>query len=379
MKRLITLLLVVGLVLGVWYWASHKENKVAEVAPRAPANHLLLPEGAPQRAFLRIEPLSEAPLPSAGPFNGRLVSADNLTARVFPAVGGRVLKVLVNIGDKVSKGTPLAVLDSPDFGSAVADARKAEADFAMKDQAARRAEALLADEALSRREVEATLADARAARAESERTKARLANLGAVADHTDGRTLVLRSPIDGVIIDRQTNPGTEVRNDAANPLFVVAALGELTLLIDLPEKDAQGVRPGDSATFSTEANASDIFEASLDRIAPAVDPVTRRVTVRAKVDNRSGRLRPEMYVRVALVAKSREKGLRIPISAVLTQGLNATVFVESKPGDFERRTVKLLHQDRDFAYLVSGEGVQLGDKIVVKGAMLLASELAGAE
>lgn len=386
MKRstLISLTAAAGLALiGGWYAVSHRATKAPVAEPRAPANHILLAESAPQRAFLKLEDAVDAPLPAAGPFNARLVSADDLTARIFTPINGRIVKVMVSVGDPVSKGTPLAVLDSPDYASAVADLRKAEADAMVKERALQRVEALAKDDALSQRDLESAQADARASKAELERARARLNNLGVGAGGTtvdtgDGRSFTLRSPMDGVVVDRQANPGTETRNDAANPAFVIATLGKLALLVDLPEKDALNVRPGDSVNFETDA-AQESFTAVVERVAPAVDPVTRRITVRAVVDNKSGRLRPEMYARASLLAKNNGKGLRVPVSALLTQGLNATVFVEGKPGDFERRPVKLLRQDRDYAYLAEGEGVKRGDKIVTKGAMLLASELAGAE
>ena len=369
---------VLALCLGAvtWYWQSQRGSKPAPVVAKPPANHLLLAEDAPQRAFLKIAPAEAAPLPAAGPFNGRLASADDATARVFTPVNGRVLKVLVNVGDKVRKGDVLALLDAPDHAAAMADVRRAEADAATKTQAEQRAERLLADEALSRREFEATQADAKAARAELERARARLANLGGDAHISNAMTL--RSPLDGVVVDRQANPGTEARNDAVTPLFVVAGLGQLTLLVDLPEADAQHLKAGDRVSFLTDAG-DEVRNTVINRVSPAVDAVTRRVVARATVDNKGGLLRPEMYVRVSLLTREEGQALRVPVTALLTQGLNASIFVEASPGNLERRTVRLLRQERDYAYLADGEGVKQGDKVVIKGAMLLASELAGAE
>ena len=366
----------VALGAGTWYWLANRDHKPTPVEAKEPANHLHLAPDAPQRAFLKIDAVEEVPLPAAGPFNGRLASTDDTTAKVFAPVNGRLLHVMVNVGDRVNRGDVLALLDSPDYAAAVADLRRAEADASAKTEAEKRAEQLLADEALSKREFESTQSDAKAARAELERAKARLANLGG-NDHFSN-SMALRSPLSGVIVDRQANPGTEARNDASNPLFVVAGLAELTLMIDLPEADAQNLKVGDQVGFVTDAGA-EVRNTFIDRIAPAVDPVTRRVVARARVENRGGQLRPEMYVRVSLLSRQKETALRVPVTALLTQGINARVFVEGTPGDMERRTVHILRQDRDYAYLANGEGLKTGDKVVVKGAMLLASELAGAE
>jgi len=347
-------------------------------AAKAAADRVKLAADAPQLSFLKVEAATEGPLPAAGPFNGRLTLADDLTARIYPPVSGRVVQLVASLGDKVDKGSLLAVLDSPDFGAALADAKKAEADAALKNHALVRAKTLYAGEAIARRDLEGAEADAAASRAESERARLRLANLAPSGAKLEGERLQLRSPISGIVVDRQANPGTEVRADGAVALFVVSDISRLWLSLDLPEKES-GVHQGDTVVFSVDTWLGEQFTAKVDRVSPVVDPTTRRIPVRATVDNKAGRLRPEMYARAIVADPAGGKALRLPTSAVLTQGLTAVLFVEASPGEFVRRPVKVLRQDREYVYLAEESGIKAGDRIVVKGAMLLASELAGAE
>lgn len=339
-------------------------------------NRLTLAEDAAQISFLKVEMAASAALPASEPMNARLSLADDLTARVFPPLSGRVVSLNAAIGDMVKAGAPLAVIDSPDFGQVLSDLRKAQADREQKQQALGRAKVLFEGEAMSRRDFESSQAEARIADAEAERARLRVANLGSDLVRQDGQRLTLRAPLAGVVVDRQANPGTEVRTDASNPLFVISDIRKLWLNIDLPEKAADLARPGAMATFTVDAYPGKEFSGRVDRVGVSVDAATRRIPVRVVVDNADQRLKPEMYARAAIVSPDMAKAVRVPVGAVLTSGLHAQVFVQLGPREFERRPVSVLRQDADFAYLASDSAVKEGDAVVVRGALLLASEMA---
>lgn len=363
---------------GVWR-SSHSKPGAPVETPHAPSNRLSLAADAGQLAFLKLETVATAMLPASEPMNARLVLAEDLTARIYPPLAGRVLVLQASIGDTVKPGAPLAMLDAPDFGQAIADLRKAEAENHQKRQALKRAEILYEGEALARRDFESAEADAHAAEAEAERARLRLANLAPAGGKIEGQHLVLRAPLAGIIVDRQANPGTEVRPDAANPLFVISDLRRLWLSIDLPEKLSALAKTGEAVNFTVDAYPGVDFVGRVERIGVAVDPATRRIPVRAVVDNVDGRLKPEMFARATLSAPDASRVVRLPVSALLTGGMSSHVFVQVGPRDFERRVVAIARQDAEFAYLTPDSAVKAGEIVVVRGAMLLASELAQGE
>lgn len=361
--------------IAIAYFAHPKPAPEPETA-RVTPNRLAFPEGAPQIAFLKVEAATAAALPASEPMNARLSLADDLTARIFPPLGGRVVGLSAAIGDAVKAGAPLAVIDSPDFGQALADLRKAQADREQKQKALNRAKILFDGEALSRRDFESSEADARIAEAEAERARLRVANLSSAAGREDGQRLTLRAPLAGIVVERQANPGTEVRTDAANPLFVISDVRKLWLNIDLPERSAAAAQPGAVVSFSVDAYPGQAFSGKVERVGVAVDAATRRIPVRVVVDNADGRLKPEMYARAALITADAPKALRVPVGALLTSGLRSQVFVQIGPREFERRDADVLRQDGEYAYLANGGSVKEGDSVVVRGALLLASEMA---
>ena len=364
--------------LSVWR-AVHSKPAGSEEKPKAAPNHLLLAEDASQLAFLKFEAAKTAALPASDPMNARLVLADDLTARIFPPVAGRLITLKAAMGDKVALGATLAVLDAPDFGQAIADVHKAEADSTQKKKALNRAQMLFEGEALARRDLEAAEADAQASQAEVQRASLRLANLSPAGSRIDGQRLALRAPLAGIVVDRQANPGTEVRPDATTPLFVISDLRRLWLNIDLPEKAAALAKAGEVVHFSVDAYPQTDFTACVERVGAMVDPVTRRIPVRAVVDNADGRLKAEMYARATLSAPDAAQLIRVPVGALLTSGLATHVFVQIGAREFERRPVSLARQDAESAYLAAESAVKPGDQIVVRGVLLLASELAQGE
>jgi membrane fusion protein, heavy metal efflux system len=380
-KRLVPYVLgLVVAIVGISFWRSgHLKPPSVDDKPRVPSNHLTLPEDAGQLAFLKLEPVRTAVLPASEPMNARLTLADDLTARIFTPLSGRVVSLQVAIGDPVKTGAILAIIDAPDFGQAIADLRKAESDGNQKRKALVRAQVLYDGEVLARKDLEAAEADAHGSAAEVERARLRLSNLSPAGSRIDGQRLVLRAPLAGVIVDRQANPGTEVRPDAVTPLFVISDLQRLWLNIDLPEKAAALAKPGAAVNFTVDAYPGIDFSAHVERVGASVDPATRRIPVRAIVDNSDGRLKPEMFARATLSIPNAPHVIRLPVSALLTVGLTSHVFVQLAPREFQQRTVSIIRQDAEFAYLTPESQLKADDSVVIRGALLLASEMAQGE
>jgi len=345
-------------------------------AQKDAASILRFAPDAPQLAYLHIQPVTEIFQPASETLNGRIAYDENYTSRVSSPIAGRTMRVAAQVGDKVRAGQALLWLDSPDFASAVADLRKAEAMLRQKQLAFDRAKTLYDGQVLARKDFEAAEADLKQSEAEMQRAKLRLQNLGSieVAD-ADAQRFTLRAPISGVVAERQANPGTEVRPDAPNPLFVITDPVHLSVLIDLSEQDLNKIHLGQAVSIEVDAYPETPFSARVANIGQTLDPATRRLQARCAILNRELRLKPEMYARVTLLADEKRKVLRVPNSALLTKGLYSYVFVEKEPGVLEKRQVVLDMQSRD--YSIIKQGLQPGERVVTTGALLLNSELSG--
>lgn len=372
-----TLAIVAASFAGYSYFSQTVTRLPAEnIDPDYNRDQLTFSPGAPQLAYVKTSAAISAMLPASEPLAARLALAENLTARIIPAVAGRVLQLHAEIGDAVNTGDPLATIDSPDFGAAIADLHKAEADAVQKQLAYKRAQELLAGEAIARRDVESTRAEWQIAAAETERARLRVRNLSP-SNKIQNELLVLRAPVAGVVAERQANPGTEVRPDQPAPLFVISNLSHLWVLVDIPEYLIGRVHAGNPLLLSFDAFPGESFIATITRIAPQLDPNVRRVQVRAEIDNPDGRLRPAMFARARLVDPKAISVTRLPAVSVITNGVYPTVFVETSLGQFTRRQIRIAFQDAESIWLEpENGGITAGEKVVTDGAMLLASELA---
>jgi cobalt-zinc-cadmium efflux system membrane fusion protein len=361
---------------GLQRWTGAPPSPPAEStpAPGSDQNIVRFAPGATQLQFLKIDPIVFLPEPLLEPLNGRVAYDENYTTRVSSPIAGRVVKIDVQAGDRVKTGAALAWIDAPDYGTALADARKAENDMRQKARELSRAKEMLDAGVIPRKDFEAADTDARQAQTELQRAQSRLRNLtpGGKAVGEDER-LALRAPISGVIVDRKINPGAEVRPDAPDPLFVITDPAHVWVIIDLPERYLGKVRVGQVVSIEVDAYSGVDISGRVASIGEALDPATRRVQVRCVVDNSRQLLKPEMFARVVPLSEERQKLARVPNSALLSEGLYTFVFVQKAPGVFEKRQVSLGLQGRDESYVKSG--LAEGDRVVASGALLLESEL----
>jgi cobalt-zinc-cadmium efflux system membrane fusion protein len=373
---------VVLALVGVVGWrlyprlaADRHEARPASAAPAALNGTVLRFEpGAPQLSYLKIQVAEVAPEPLIEPLTGRIAYDDNRTARVSSPIDGRVSRIEVQLGQKVTRGTVLAWLDAPDYAQAVADLRRDEIEVKQRQLVFERAKLLFDGEVMPRKEFEAAEADLREAEVELARARKRVEALGQDGLSARGE-FALRAPLAGVVTERAINPGTQAGPDTGKPLFVISDPDRLWVAVDLPEHNLGVLAAGQRVSVEADAYPGKMFEATVVNVGDVLDAATRRVQVRCALDNPGRLLKPEMYARVTPLAASGAQLVRLPNAALVTVGVESYAFVEREPGVLERRKVVTALQGRDFSFL--RDGIAPGERVVVSGALLLNAELQG--
>jgi cobalt-zinc-cadmium efflux system membrane fusion protein len=318
----------------------------------------------------QVIPLS--PVPLSDQLSARLAYDEDVTARIGVGFSGRIVELKAAPGDRVKTGQVLAIIDSPDFGAAYSDVNKARADEKRKMLALKRAKDLVPGEAISIRDFEVIQADYDQAKAETARAEQRIKNLNPYDLKVSGQRVMLASPMDGVVTERTATPALEVSPGMSAPLFVITEPKRLWLSIDLPETLLGRIKLNDAVGIKIDAFPDTSFTGKIIQLGQVINPNTRRANVLARVDNADGKLLPEMFVQASILQNSGQ-GVRVPNQAIITRGLYTYVFIETAPGDFTLRKVALVKRGVDFSYV--GDGLSGGEKIVVKGALLLEAEL----
>lgn len=297
----------------------------------------------------------------------RIVWDEDHTSRITSPVAGRIDNILVQTGSQVKTNQPLAYLNSPELGSAQSDSTRAQAELAQAERNMARTKDLYAVSGVAGKDLEQAQLDLVRARAEAERTALRLKSLN--VDSTVDQRFVLRSPIAGVVVERNTNPGMEWRPDQPGaPLFVVSDPTYLWCWIDAPERVLGMLHPGMKVTLRASAWSKEIFKAQIDDIEDALDPVSRTMKVRAKLRNLERHLKGEMYVTAELTSQARGT-LDVPAKAVFLNNEKQQVFIKTAEGQYTRKTIAPVASNDQWVSIELG--LNKGDQVVVDGGLYL--------
>jgi len=367
--RATALLLAIGVALA---GCSAKKDD-APIDPLANSALVLTPEQKRNIHLYTVQPSAFGKTIEA---SGAVDFDNDHATSVLAPFSGPVTQILVQLGQRVSKGQALAVVSSPDFSAAVSAYSKA---LATARNARRLADAdkdLSAHEGIASRETAQAQTDA--ANADADRDAARQALValsvdpGTIRNIEAGRQVtrssgVIRAPVSGTVVERLITPG-QLLQAGTTPSFTVANLSRVWVLAQLASSDVGSVRVGDRAEIDP-GTGSKLF-GTVDNISALVDPDTRSVTARVVVDNPGGLLKKQMYVGVRIQSRREGTGLLVPVSAILRDDENLPfVYVVKPDGSYVRQHVTLGPRTGD-QFDVS-DGLQPGMKIVVDGAIFL--------
>jgi len=185
----------------------------------------------------------------------------------------------------------------------------------------------------------------------------------------NGGLITLSAPISGTVTERSATVGEAAERSAT--LMVIENLNTVTVEAHVPEKDLARVRLGQNVQITVPAYPNQTFSGVVQSIAGRVDEKTRALAVRCLVENREGRLKPEMFARVTLGISTQKNALSVPVSALEEEGTDRFVYVEAGEG-YTRRKVQIGRVTETTAEITAG--LKSGEKVVVEGVFVLKSE-----
>ena len=297
------------------------------------------------------------------------------STQVLSPVSGPAVRVVADLGQNVSRGTPLAYVTSPDFASAVGDYRKAQATYRNAKIIATRDSALFANDALARADLEQAQTDLASADADVESSIQAMRSLGVEEQQIDairqGKATtieaIVRSPIDGTVVEKLISPG-QLLQAGTTPTFTVADLSTMWVLTNVYANDMRDVAVGERADVITDASRTPV-PGKVDYVASVVDPGTKAVSVRVLASNPGDVLRRDMFVHVRIKSASQHQGILVPQSSVMRDEENLPfVFVLAPGNTYQRRRVDLGSHVND-QYEVTG--LKPGEQVVAEGALFL--------
>ena len=312
--------------------------------------------------------------------SGKIAYGEDKYSRISSPLQGRVVEVRAHLGGRVRAGDVLLVVDSPDIAQAYSEYVKEDSDLQYATRAHDLAKDLYETRALALKDLKQAENELVKARAEFRRAKERLLSFR-ISPHELTKPLdkqqitsrfEMKSPLSGIVVERTVTPGQAVTGDPDHVLFTIADLDILQVVADVYEHDLALVREGLSAVVRVEAYPGVDFPAKVMAVGDVVDPATRTIKVRARVDNEAHKLKPEMFARLQLDVSNPRQFLTVPREAVLEVDGKQFVYVVESENRYVKREVKIANFSPDQARVV--EGLKQGERIVTKGAVLIKSQ-----
>jgi membrane fusion protein, heavy metal efflux system len=342
-------------------------------------------------ASLTIQPVTERAFRAEHVTEGKIAVDEDRSTPVFSPYAGRVTKLLARPGDSVTQAQALFVIEAADtvqaqndFVAATGGLNKAKSALDLAQLQDKRAKDLFEGKAVPLKDYQQTQAtliqaqnDLRSAQTALEAARNKLRILGLSdeaisAFQEKGRInpeTTIFAPIAGTVVQRKIGPGQYVNAGASDPVFVIGDLSTVWLTAFVRETEASAVTVGQEMTFSLLALPGHIFTARINYVAAAIDPATRRLMVRATVDNANGQLKPEMFATVTIYAPGEQPSVGVPKQALIYEGDQVRVWVAHEDKSIELRQIKPGLTNGD---LVEVEGnLRPGEQIVTKGSLFI--------
>jgi cobalt-zinc-cadmium efflux system membrane fusion protein len=346
---------------------------------------------AAEWAALTVEPVSQQVFRGEHVTEGKIAVDEDQSTPIFSPYAGRVIKLLVKPSDAVERGQPLFVVAATDtvqglndFVAALSAVNKARSTLNLAQIVEKRANDLYAGKAVplkdwqqSQADLSAAQNDMRSAETALEAAHNRLRILGRTEDQiaTFEQTrqmsadTPIESPIGGTVIQRKVGPGQFISSGASDPVFVIGDLSTVWLTAYVRESEASDVAVGQELTFSLLALPGKEFKARIDYVSAAIDPATRRLLVRATIDNKNGLLKPEMFANVTIYSGGSSPAVGVPKQALIYEGEKVRLWVAHNDKSIELREVQSGLTNGDLVEVRSN--LAPGEKVVTKGSLFI--------
>ncbi|WP_431202201.1 efflux RND transporter periplasmic adaptor subunit [Bradyrhizobium betae] len=387
----VVLLALAGAGAYGFLYAGPKAKKHSEISSQSRRNAQNFTPSPSEWATLTIEPVKARTFRAEYVTEGKVAVDEDRSTPVFSPYAGRVTKLLAKPGEMLKQGQPLFTIEAADtvqaqndFIAAMTSQNKAKSAVDLADIQFKRAKDLYEGHAIPLKDyqqAEATQVqaqnDVRSSGTALEAARNKLRILG-FTDETIkafqdkgaiNPEVTIYSPISGTVVQRKIGPGQYVNSGASDPVFVIGDLSTVWLTAFVRESDAAAVCIGQDISVNVMALPGRPLTAKINYVAAAIDPSTRRLLVRATIDNKDGLLKPEMFANVTIYSAGDRAAPAVPKQALIYEGDHVRIWVAREDKSVELRQIKI--------GLINGNLVEVtnnlkpGEQIVVKGSLFI--------
>ncbi|MCK1280459.1 efflux RND transporter periplasmic adaptor subunit [Bradyrhizobium sp. 61] len=393
-QRVITSVVLLALACAGAYGflrAGAKEKSHSEVSSQSRRNAQNFTPTPSEWATLTIEPVKAKTFRAEYVTEGKVAVDEDRSTPVFSPYAGRVTKLLAKPGEMLKQGQPLFTIEAADtvqaqndFIAAMTAQNKAKSAIDLADIQFRRAKDLYEGRAIPLKDyqqAETTQVqaqnDVRSSGTALEAARNKLRILGFTDETIKAfqdkgvidREITIYSPISGTVVQRKIGPGQYVNSGASDPVFVIGDLSTVWLTAFVRESDAAAVCIGQDISVNVMALPGHPLTAKISYVAAAIDPNTRRLLVRATIDNKDGLLKPEMFANVTIYSAGDRAAPAVPKQALIYEADKVRIWVAREDKSVELRQIKIGLINGNFVEVTSN--LKPGEQVVTKGSLFI--------
>ncbi|MDG5799290.1 efflux RND transporter periplasmic adaptor subunit [Marinilabiliaceae bacterium ANBcel2] len=327
---------------------------------------IFIPQDSPVRESLEIATVGTQKVSRVISAPASVEANPAQKAGIYPPVGGKIVRLFVNLGEEVQKGQPLFELYSPEIADIQTSFISARSSLAQATSELNRKKELHDRGITPLRELEEAQTAYEIAESEMQGVTMTMDIMG--IDKSDlGQPLQVRTPVKGRVVDLSAAPG-EFISDPEDPVMIIADLSNVWVTANIQEQDIRFVSRGTKAEATFPAWPGEEYSGEVLFVSDMLDEETRTAKVRVEFDNSDYKLKPGMFANVRFQSP-KVHSFVLPSKAVLQRRDFNYVYVETAPYTFEQRRVKVGDMVDD--KLVILDGLNYDEKVIVDNAVLL--------
>jgi len=383
---------IAAAVVAIWALDSGPGNAVARPDKVAQESDGAFAPSETQWSGLKLMAVRQVAFRDERTTDGKIAINEDTTTPVFSPYSGRVSRLIARPGDHVERGAPLFAIEASEFVqgqndlvTAVAGVEKAKSRLLLAQTSEKRQRELLAIRGGALKDLEQAQSDLIGAQGDLRSAEIALAaarNRLRILGRTDeeitklekadriGAEAIVGAPISGTVIQRKVGLGQYITVGATDPVFTVGDLDTVWLIANVRESDAPRMKVGSPVEVSVLAHPGRVFNAKLAYVAPALDPNTRRLPVRAEIQNPGRELLPEMFATFRIVSGDSRLMPAVPADAVIYEGAQARVWV-ARPKDKKVVSRPVEVGGTENGQVEIRKGLSVGESVVTSGTLFI--------
>lgn len=300
---------------------------------------------------------------------GQVFPSPDKIAIVASPLSGRVKKIYVHEGDKITQGNPLLEIESLEYANMIAEYLQYRAEFDYSESQVNRLEQLSNKKISSKSEFEKAKADLGRTRALLSAAKSRLLAVGVsqkqlerwIEGDTPEPVISIKSPISGYVNEHLIDMGKAV--ETYEKLLTVISTDEVMVKGYLSPNEGNGIFVGDSVSIiNRKYRENGGLSSVVKSINPALDNEKKSIIANIIVKTKDGCPMPGQSVSLSFKARTHRNVITIPAEAIIYDGKRAAVFIQLSANEFEKRYIEVVKSDDENAII---NGIKEGEKVAI--------------